>query len=183
MIGNDKNLYVIDPNAVFGVVLNNNKTGQNTNGSRTNGNRTNGNGSRTNGNRTNGSRTNTNGSSSNRSSSNGNRSNKQNFIDIIKNMKVTGKDLKKVKSLVEENKIVEAAKAYINVFRNNKRLGINKFKSCRESNKSTNEGYFMLSNSYNRNNERCVALDHAFKIVDQSNMPEAEYSNSNSNNE
>ena len=102
-------------------------------------------------------------------------------------MKVIGSDLKKVKSLVEENKIVEAANAYINVFRNENRMGKNKFKSCRKGNNKKKQEYFNLSNSYNRNNERCVALDHAFKIVDQNNMPEAtiyNYNyNSNSNNE
>lgn len=98
-------------------------------------------------------------------------------------MNVTSRDLKHVKKLVEENKIVEAANAYINVFRNIKRMGKNKFKSCRKGNNKKKKEYFNLSNSYNRNNERCVALDHAFKIVDQNNMPEATIYNSNSNNE
>ena len=49
-------------------------------------------------------------------------------------MNVTSRDLKHVKKLVEENKIVEAANAYINVFRNIKRMGKNKFKSCRKGN-------------------------------------------------
>ena len=61
----------------------------------------------------------------------------------------------------------------------------NKFKSCRKSNNKKHKDYFELNNSYDKNNEICVALEHAFKIEEQNNMPEAiiyPY-NSNSNNE